>query len=130
MGITRDTTKGHIARAALEAISLRCKEIVLAMEKDSNTKFNNLKVDGGASNNDLLMQIQANILQSNVIRPKTTETTALGAAFLAGLATGFFKNTEAIESIWEKDKLFKPIKNSSTEEINILWNKRINQIIN
>ena len=130
MGITRDTTKGHIARAALEAISLRCKEIVLAMEKDSNTKFNNLKVDGGASNNDLLMQIQANILQSNVIRPKITETTALGAAFLAGLATGFFKNTEAIESIWEKDKLFKPIKNSSTEEINILWNKRINQIIN
>ena len=76
------------------------------------------------------MQIQANILQSNVIRPKTTETTALGAAFLAGLATGFFKNTEAIESIWEKDKLFKPIKNSSIEEINILWNKRINQIIN
>tara|TARA_B100000780_G_scaffold197639_1_gene139607 strand:+ start:4352 stop:5839 length:1488 start_codon:yes stop_codon:yes gene_type:complete len=130
MGITRDTTKGHIARAALEAISLRCKEIVVAMENDSNTKFNNLKVDGGASNNDLLMQIQANILESNVIRPKITETTALGAAFLAGLATGFFKNIKTIESIWEKDKLFKPIKSSSIEKINILWNKRINQVIN
>ena len=130
MGITRDTTKGHIARAALEAISLRCKEIVVAMENDSNTKFNNLKVDGGASNNDLLMQIQANILESNVIRPKITEATALGAAFLAGLATGFFKNIKTIESIWEKDKLFKPIKSSSIEKINILWNKRINQVIN
>jgi|TARA_B110000438_G_scaffold280167_1_gene305176 glycerol kinase len=130
MGITRDTTKGHIARAALEAISLRCKEVVVAMEKDSNTKFNTLKVDGGASNNNLLMQIQANILESNVIRPKITETTALGAAFLAGLATGYFKNIEAIKNIWEKDKLFKPQKDSSIEEINILWNKRINQIIN
>jgi len=130
MGITRDTTKGHIARAALEAISLRCKEIVVAMENDSNTKFNNLKVDGGASNNDLLMQIQANILEGNVIRPKITEATALGAAFLAGLATGFFKNIKTIESIWEKDKLFKPIKSSSIEKINILWNKRINQVIN
>ena len=100
------------------------------MENDSNTKFNNLKVDGGASNNDLLMQIQANILESNLIRTKITETTALGAAFLAGLATGFFKNIKTIESIWEKDKLFKPIKSSSIEKINILWNKRINQVIN
>ena len=130
MGITRDSTKGHIARAALEAISLRCKEVVVAMEKDSKTKFNTLKVDGGASNNDLLMQIQANILESNVIRPKITETTALGAAFLAGLATGFFKNIEAIENIWEKDKLFKPVKDLSLKKVNVLWSKRINQIIN
>jgi len=130
MGITRDTTKGHIARAALEAIALRCKEIVIAMEKDSKTKFNNLKVDGGASNNDLLMQIQSNLLESNVIRPKTTESTALGAAFLAGLATGFYKDLNTIKNIWEKDKLFKPEKNSSIEKVNKLWNKRISQIIN
>ncbi|MDG2371273.1 MAG: glycerol kinase GlpK [Flavobacteriaceae bacterium] len=130
MGITRDTTKGHIARAALEAIALRCKEIIIAMEKDSKTKFNNLKVDGGASNNNLLMQIQSNLLESNVIRPKTTETTALGVAFLAGLATGFYKDLNAIKNIWEKDKLFKPEKKSSIETVNKLWNKRISQIVN
>ena len=130
MGITRGTTKGHIARAALEAIALRCKEVVIAMENDSKEKFNTLKVDGGASNNNLLMQIQADILNTKVVRPKTTETTALGVAFLAGLATGFFKNLEDIKNIWEEDKLFKPQKDSSIEEINILWNKRINQIIN
>jgi len=82
MGITRGTNKSHIARAALEAIALRSREIIIEMEKDSGTKFNNLKVDGGASNNNLLMQIQSNLLNTNVIRPKITETTALGAAFI------------------------------------------------
>ena len=130
MGITRDTSKGHIAMASLEAIALRCKEIVIAMQKDSNAKFNTLKVDGGASNNDLLMQIQANVLKSDVIRPKVTETTALGAAFLAGLATGFFKDLKTIKKIWKKDKLFKPKKDSNIEDTFNLWNKRINQIIN
>jgi len=129
MGITRDTSKGHIAMASLEAIALRCKEIVIAMQKDSNAKFNTLKVDGGASNNDLLMQIQANVLKSDVIRPKITETTALGAAFLAGLATGFFKDLKTIKKIWKKDKLFKPKKDSNIEDTFNLWNKRINQII-
>ena len=129
MGITRDTSKGHIAMASLEAIALRSKEIVIAMQKDSNAKFNTLKVDGGASNNDLLMQIQANVLKSDVIRPKVTETTALGAAFLAGLATGFFKDLKTIKKIWKKDKLFKPKKDSNIEDTFNLWNKRINQII-
>ena len=129
MGITRDTSKGHIAMASLEAIAMRCKEIVIAMQKDSNAKFNTLKVDGGASNNDLLMQIQANVLKSDVIRPKVTETTALGAAFLAGLATGFFKDLKTIKKIWKKDKLFKPKKDSNIEDTFNLWNKRINQII-
>jgi len=129
MGITRDTTKGHIARASLEAIALRCKEIVMAMEKDSNTKFNSLKVDGGASNNNLLMQIQSNILNNCVVRPKITETTALGAAFLSGLATGFFKDLDTIESVWEKDKLFKPEKKSSIAKVKSLWKKRMSQIL-
>ena len=129
MGITRDTTKGHIARASLEAIALRCKEIVMAMEKDSNTKFNSLKVDGGASNNNLLMQIQSNILNNCVVRPKITETTALGAAFLSGLATGFFKDLDTIENLWEKDKLFKPEKKPSIAKVMSLWKKRMSQIL-
>ena len=83
LGITRGTEKGHIARAALEAIAMRTREIVIEMQKDAGVSFDRLKVDGGASNNDLLMQIQANVLNKKVIRPDTTETTALGAAFFA-----------------------------------------------
>ena len=83
-GITRGTKKGNIARAALEAIALRSRDIIMEMQKDANTNFSSLKVDGGASTNNLLMQIQSNLLNKKVIRPKTTETTALGAAFLLG----------------------------------------------
>ena len=129
MGITRDTTNGHIARAALEAIALRCYEVIVEMEKDLNSKFNDLKVDGGASKNNLLLQIQSNILECNVIRPKITETTAMGAAFLAGLSTGFFKDISSLKKIWKKDKIFKPMINSSAAEIKLLWKKRINQIL-
>ena len=82
-GITRGTENGHIARAALESIALRTRDIIIEMEKDAGIKFSNLKVDGGACNNNLLMQIQSNLLNTKVIRPKTTETTALGVAFLA-----------------------------------------------
>ncbi len=92
IGITRGTQKGHIARAALESIALRTRDIIVEMEKDAATTFKSLKVDGGASNNNLLMQIQADLLTTEVIRPQTTETTALGAAFFAGLAVGFWKN--------------------------------------
>ena len=91
LGITRGTKKGHIARAALEAIALRSHELVNAMQKDANTNFSVLKVDGGASQNNLLLQIQANVLNTKVVRPEITETTALGAAFFAGLAVGFGK---------------------------------------
>ena len=129
MGITRDTTNGHIARAALEAIAIRCQEIIVEMENDSNTKFNDLKVDGGASQNDLLMQIQSDMLQCNVIRPKITETTALGAAFLSGLATGFFKDINSLKSLWKKDKSFKPKNNPYLEKVKLSWKKRINQIL-
>ena len=90
LGITRGTEKGHIARAALEAIAMRTREIVIEMQKDANTTFRTLKVDGGGSTNDLLMQIQSDLLQTEVIRPETTETTALGAAFFAGLATQYW----------------------------------------
>ena len=107
-GITRGTENGHIARAALESIALRTRDIIIEMQKDAKIKFTNLKVDGGASKNNLLMQIQSDLLQTNVVRPKTTETTALGVAFLAGLASGFWKNISDLNDLWIEDKYFNP----------------------
>ena len=129
MGITRGTTQGHIARAALEAIALRTRDIIIEMQKDAGVNFSSLKVDGGASNNNLLMQIQADLLNKEVIRPKTTETTALGAAFFAGLAVGFWNDLDELQSIWEEDKVFSPKTQASTERTLMLWEKRINSII-
>tara|TARA_B100001939_G_scaffold81047_1_gene68918 strand:+ start:4670 stop:6160 length:1491 start_codon:yes stop_codon:yes gene_type:complete len=128
-GITRGTENGHIARAALESIALRTRDIVIEMEKDAGIKFTDLKVDGGASNNNLLMQIQANLLSTNVVRPKTTETTALGVAFLAGLATGFWNDISSIEKLWTQDMSFKPEKDFKTKVIIDLWQKRINRLL-
>ena len=128
MGITRGTQKGHIARAALEAIALRSLEIITEMEKDSGTKFNKLKVDGGASNNNLLMQIQSNFLKTTVVRPRTTETTALGAAFLAGLGSGFWSSIEEIKDLWKIDKVFNPSDNNNDQLVLNNWKKRIKKI--
>ncbi|MDG1973463.1 MAG: glycerol kinase GlpK [Flavobacteriaceae bacterium] len=128
MGITRGTQKGHIARAALEAIALRSLEIITEMEKDSGTKFNKLKVDGGASNNNLLMQIQSNFLKTTVVRPRTTETTALGAAFLAGLGSGFWSSVEEIKDLWKIDKVFNPSDNRNDQLVLNNWKKRIKKI--
>ena len=128
-GITRGTENGHIARAALESIALRTRDIIIEMEKDAGIKFSNLKVDGGASNNNLLMQIQSNLLETNVIRPKTTETTALGVAFLAGLATGFWKDIPSLKDLWIKDRSFQPNKETDTDKIVELWIKRINNLL-
>ncbi len=125
IGITRGTQKGHIARAALESIALRTRDIIVEMEKDAATTFKSLKVDGGASNNNLLMQIQADLLTTVVIRPQTTETTALGAAFFAGLAVGFWKNIEELEKIWKKDMSFSPSNSSQKERILHQWNARV-----
>ena len=130
MGITRGTQKGHIARATLEAIAMRTKEIITAMEKDAKFKFKSLKVDGGASNNSLLMQIQSNLLGVNVIRPKTTETTALGAAFFAGLASGFWASLEELSSVWDIDTEFSPTENEETLSIINNWEKRILKMSN
>ncbi|MBC8296109.1 MAG: glycerol kinase, partial [Pelagibacterales bacterium] len=127
MGITRGTEKGHIARAALEAIALRSREIIVEMEKDSGTKFNKLKVDGGASNNDLLMQIQSNFLETNVVRPKLTETTALGVAFLSGLASGFWSSVDELKNMWQIDREFMPKDNNDKLAIDN-WNERIKKI--
>jgi len=129
MGITRGTKKGHLARAALEAIAMRSREIIIEMEKDAGIQYQGLKVDGGASKNNLLMQIQADLLNTNVIRPKTTETTALGVAFLAGLASGFWKNRKELESLWEKERVFVPNKNIQSQNTISLWQERISKII-
>ena len=108
LGITRGTTAAHIARAALEGIAFQTMDIVTAMEKDSGIRLGELKVDGGASRNNLMMQFQSDILGAKVIRPKVTETTALGAACLAGLAVGFWKDIEEVKKQWQADRLFTP----------------------
>ncbi len=128
-GITRGTAQGHIARAALEAIALRSRDIILEMQKDAGVDFKTLKVDGGASNNDLLMQIQADLLSAQVIRPRETETTALGAAFLAGLAVGVWTSLQALEAMWHSDRVFTPTPNESTQEVINLWHERITRIL-
>ena len=108
VGMTRGTTKAHIARAALEAIALQTKEVLEAMERDGNINLKQLRVDGGASANNLLMQLQADLLGVPVVRPKVAETTALGAAYLAGLAVGFWKSQADIARQWQIDKKFTP----------------------
>jgi glycerol kinase len=108
VGLTRGSTRAHIARAALEAIALQTKEVLEAMERDANINLKQLRVDGGASANDLLMQLQADLLGATVVRPKVAETTALGAAYLAGLAVGFWKSQADIARQWQVDKKFTP----------------------
>ena len=130
IGITRGTQKGHIARATLEAIAMRTKEIITAMQKDADITFKSLKVDGGGSTNNLLMQIQSNLLGVEVIRPETTETTALGAAFFAGLASGYWPSVESLSDIWKIDKQFSPIENEETQNIVSKWNERISKVSN
>lgn len=108
-GLTRGTTAAHIARAALEGIAFETMDIVNAMEHDAGIKLAELKVDGGASRNNLMMQFQADILGTKVIRPKVTETTAMGACYLAGLATGYWDSLDDIKRQWNADKVFEPL---------------------
>lgn len=116
VGITRGTTRAHIARAALDGIAFQTYDIAQAMAKDMNASLTELKVDGGASRNNLLMQSQADILGIKVVRPRITETTALGAAYLAGLAVGFWKNLDDIKNQWQVERCFEPIADSDTVE--------------
>jgi glycerol kinase len=108
VGLTRGTTRAHIARAALEAICYQTRDVLQAMQADSGIVLTSLRVDGGASRNDLLMQLQADILGVPVVRPKVTETTALGAAFLAGLAVGFWRDEQELAALWQADRQFLP----------------------
>jgi len=107
-GLTRGATAGHIARAALESIALQSRDVLVAMQKDARITLSGLRVDGGAAANDLLMQFQADVLGVPVVRPKVLETTALGAAYLAGLAVGYWKDTAEVAANWQVDREFEP----------------------
>ena len=107
-GITRGTSRSHFSRAALESIAFQTREVLKAMESDSGIHIRELRVDGGATQNNLLLQFQADILNTSVVRPDITEITAIGAAYLAGLAVGFWKNTEEIQEQWKINKRFEP----------------------
>lgn len=128
VGLTRGTTRAHIARAALEGIALQVMDVLKAMEADSGIKLKELRVDGGASANNLLMQMQSDLLGVPVIRPKVTETTALGAAYLAGLAVGYWKDQADIAKQWQVDKAFKPTMNAPTRnKIAAGWAKALSR---
>jgi glycerol kinase len=107
-GLTRGTTAAHIARATLEGIAFQTMDIVGAMEKDAGVVLSELKVDGGASRNNLMMQFQADILGTAVIRPQVTETTAMGACYLAGLAVGYWSSLGEIRAQWQAERTFVP----------------------
>jgi len=124
-GITRGTTREHLARAALESIALQTRDVLMCMEADSGAAIKELRVDGGATVDDLLMQLQANILGAKVVRPKVTETTALGAAYLAGLAVGFWENIDEIKSQWKMDNCFDPENDFDKNKIIKGWNRAV-----
>jgi glycerol kinase len=126
VGITRGSTAAHIARAALDSIAFQTLEVLLAMEKDSGIEIKELRVDGGATVNNNLMQFQSDLLQASVIRPKITETTALGAAYLAGLAVGYWKNIDEIARQWQIDKTFVPVMTTEmTESLGKGWQRAV-----
>ena len=121
-GLTRGATAAHIARAALEGIAFQTMDIVGAMERDASVKLAELKVDGGASRNNLLMQFQADVLGTQVIRPKVTETTAMGAAYLAGLGVGFWSGIDEIRKHWSVERTFEPSADPETvESLKVSW---------
>jgi glycerol kinase len=127
-GLTRGVTSGHIARAALESIAFQVKDVMKAMEEDAGFRIRELKVDGGAVVNDLLMQFQADPIGIPVIRPETIETTALGAAYLAGLAVGFWKSIGEIESQWAAEKTFTcTISESERQQLMDGWDRAVSR---
>jgi glycerol kinase len=108
LGLSRGTTRAHIARAALEAIAFQSAEVLLAMQRDADQPLRELRVDGGATVNNLLLQFQADLLGVPVVRPQVTETTALGAAYLAGMGVGFWSSTADVAANWRADRRFEP----------------------
>ncbi|MFN9719841.1 MAG: glycerol kinase GlpK [Planctomycetota bacterium] len=125
-GLTRGATGGHLARAALESIAYQVADVLDSMKADAGIRISSLRVDGGAAVNNMLMQFQADLLQVPVVRPKVFETTALGAAFLAGLATGFWKDHKQLESQWQVDRVFEPsMPRSQVESLRGGWSKAL-----
>ena len=126
-GITRGTTDGHIARAVLEGIAFQVYDIVKAMEADAGHATRELRVDGGASQSDYLMQVQSDLFAFDIVRPKTIETTALGAAYLAGLAVGYWQSVDDIRAQWQADKVFSPqLAPERVQKMLHYWHKAVN----
>jgi glycerol kinase len=129
-GLTRGSTHAHIAKAALDSIAYQVYDVLKAMEADAGISIAELRADGGATVNNALMQFQCDILNTKVIRPKVTETTALGAAYLAGLAVGYWKNINEIEQQWQEDKEFLPAMNEVTRnQLVIGWQRAVKAAI-
>jgi len=129
-GLTRGTSSAHIARAALDSIAYQTYDVLKAMEADSGIQIKELRVDGGATINNQLMQFQSDILNCKVVRPKITETTALGAAYLAGLAVGYWKNIDDIQHQWQMDKTFSPsLEEQKRNELVKGWQRAVNASI-
>ena len=130
IGLTRGTSRENIVRAALEAMCYQTKDVIDAMQKDSGLKIRSLKVDGGAVVNEFLCQFQADILGIDIVRPKTTETTSLGAAYLAGLAVGYWKDSKEIGQCWRQDKRFYPkMKKKDTQKYYSEWKNAISKTL-
>jgi glycerol kinase len=126
-GVTRGTDSGHIARAALDSIAYQSIDVLRAMEADAGLRIEQLRVDGGACANDLLMQFQADILGADVVRPRIAETTALGAAYLAGLAVGFWKDVDELKAQWQLDRRFTPAMPAADVEASLAgWRRAVN----
>ena len=126
VGLTRGSNAGHLARAALESIAYQTADVLDAMRADSGIRIQSLRVDGGAASNDLLMQFQADILGVPVIRPKNSESTAMGAGFLAGLAVGYWKNVEQLEHLWQAERTFEPsMSKARVAELRSSWLKAL-----
>ena len=129
LGMTRGTTSAHIARAALDSIAYQTMDVLKAMEADSGISIAELRVDGGATVNNLMMQFQSNVLDTKVIRPQIIETTALGAAYLAGLAVGYWKNMEEIQQQWQAEKIFEPdMKEVTRNQLYKGWQRAVNAV--
>jgi glycerol kinase len=124
--LTRGATGAHLARAALEAIAFQSAEVLRAMEADAGMKLTELRVDGGATTNNLLMQFQADLLGVPVVRPKVLETTALGAAYLAGLAVGYWRDDAEVTANWQVDRRFEPaMPRDRAAALTATWDKAV-----
>ncbi len=126
IGITRDTSSAHVSRAALEGVAFQVADLLDAMQSDTGKKMKELRVDGGMTRSELLMQFQADILGIPVVRPAVTETTALGAAYLAGIAIGYWKSAQDVASQWKVDKKFEPqMKRTVADGLRARWEEAL-----
>jgi glycerol kinase len=123
--LTRGSSNAHIARAAIDSIAYQTYDVLKAMEADAGASIKELRVDGGATVDDLLMQIQANVLKTKVVRPSITETTAMGAAYLAGLAIGYWSSLDEIQKQWKIDRVFEP-GDTNTKGLIEGWHRAVN----